>query len=318
MLKVFISHSVRDVVFATALSHYLKELGVTPWQFGQNVSPGQKWEDEISRQLRDADALVVIVSSESAKSSWVNHEIGMALAYSEEKGTPLILPVMLGDVKLEAPLGRYLGIQADSGDPQSAAIDIATTLERNAVRTKVIAERREAAQKKVEVSAADFIQKSLIELQERETSYRRLAYIWYGIAYSTLVASAGFGVWRALVLHPTSLQWPALVELAISGIIVLALLVALAKYAFTLGKSFMVEALRNADRRHAISFGEFYLQAFGADGQWQDVKDAFQNWNIDKGSHFLGQSHTEFDPQVLSIAIELAKAFGRHSSDRKA
>lgn len=108
-----------------------------------------------------------------------------------------------------------------------------------------------------------------------------------------------------------------MIELAISAVIVIGLLVALAKYAFTLGKSFMVEALRNADRRHAISFGEFYLRAFGANADWKEVKDAFQHWNIDKGSHFLGQNNAEFDPQIFNLAIEIAKAVSGRTSDEK-
>lgn len=315
--RVFISHSSRDSDFAVALGQALADLGFHPWQFGHNVSPGEKWEIEIARQLRDADALVAIVSRDSSQSAWVSHELGMALAYSEEKGTPSIIPVILDNAELQPPLSRYLGIRAERQDPIAAAIEVGSAIEVLSVRTQAKAQKREEAQKKVEQSAADFIRKSMTELQKRETSYRRLAYFWYGLAYLTLVGSAGFGVWRALLAQPSSLNWPALVELAISGVIVLALLIGLAKYAFTLGKSFMVEALRNADRRHAISFGEFYLQAYGADAQWQEVKEAFQNWNIDKGSHFMSQSHIDFDPQIYAIAIEVAKAFGRNGIERK-
>ena len=79
----------------------------------------------------------------------------------------------------------------------------------------------------------------------------------------------------------------------------------------------MVEALRNADRRHAISFGEFYLRAYGANADWKEVKEAFQHWNIDKGSHFLGQNNSEFDPQIFQLAIEIAKAVSGKTSEEK-
>jgi hypothetical protein len=69
----------------------------------------------------------------------------------------------------------------------------------------------------------------------------------------------------------------------------------------------MVEALRNADRRHAISFGEFYLRARGASIDWSEVKDAFQHWNIDKGSQFIGQQTSDLDPQVFALAVDFAK-----------
>lgn len=155
--------------------------------------------------------------------------------------------------------------------------------------------------------AADFVQKSLSELQEREASFRRLAYLCYSVAYLTLVATVGLGIWRTLVQVPATRDWQVFAQLATPGVIVLSLLIGLAKYAFTLGKSFMVEALRNADRRHAISFGAFFLRGFGATAKWPEVKDAFQNWNIDSGSHFISQNQSDFDPQILLLAMELAK-----------
>jgi hypothetical protein len=307
MAKLFISYARQDAKFAESLKEALLSLGHTPWWFDEGVSPGQKWQEAIFDQLRAVDALVVLVSSASSRSRWVGHELGAALAYSEETGRPIIIPVMLDGAELDAPLARYQGIRADLGDAEDVALRITAALERQLVRARAKEDERKEVQKKVEVSAADFIQKSLAELHEREGSYRRLAYFWYGIAYVTLVASVGFGVWRALVQGPTTKDWHALVELAISGVIVIGLLVALAKYAFNLGKSFMVEALRNADRRHAISFGEFFLRAYGGNAEWKDVKEAFQNWNIDKGSHFIGQSPGDFDPQIFALAIEVAK-----------
>jgi hypothetical protein len=315
MAKVFISYANQDTEFAEALKSALNELGHTSWWFDEGVAPGQKWQEVIIGQLRNVDALVILVSPASLHSKWVSHELEAALAYSEEKGKPIIIPVMLEDVTLEPPLSRYLGIRAPQGSAEEVAIKIAMALERQIGRVKAQEEERKEVQKKVEVSAADFIQKSLLDLREREVSYRRLAYFWYSVAYITLVASVGFGVWRALVQAPTTKDWPSIVELAISGVIVIGLLVALAKYAFTLGKSFMVEALRNADRRHAISFGEFFLRAYGADAEWKDVKEAFQNWNIDKGSYFIGQSQSDFDPQIFSLAIEIAKSISGKPAD---
>jgi len=313
MAKLFISYTSRDREVAESLKTELQALGHTPWWFDEGVSVGQKWQEAILDQLRKVDALIILVSEASLSSSWVNHELGAALAYSEERGAPAIIPVVLDDSRLSIPLSRYFAIAIGQKPLKEVARIISDAVEKQVGRQKARAEEQRENQKKVEVSAADFIQKSLGDLAERETTYRRLAYFWYSVAYATLVGSAAFGVWRALLHPPATKEWVSLVELAISGILVLGLLIALAKYAFTLGKSFMVEALRNADRRHAISFGEFFLRAYGPSAEWKDVKDAFQNWNIDKGSHFMGQSGTDFDPQILAIALEVAKVIASRS-----
>ncbi|WP_090808310.1 hypothetical protein [Paenibacillus sp. 276b] len=69
----------------------------------------------------------------------------------------------------------------------------------------------------------------------------------------------------------------------------------------------MVESLRNADRIHAISFGEFYLKTYGEKADWNEIKEAFQHWNIDKGSSFITQSTTEYDPKILKQLTDLLK-----------
>lgn len=317
MAKIFISYARPDAEFAGELKRHLEVLGHNSWWFDEGIAPGQKWQEAIFEELKKAEALVILVSEASMQSSWINHELGAALAYSEEKGSPIIIPVFLDpSARISGPISRFQGIQAD-GDAEETALKIASALRGQTARKQAQEEKRQEVQRHVETSAAEFIQKSLEELKEKETSYRRIAYIWYNLAYLTLLLSVGFGVWRALIVGPTSQNWQPLVELAISGVIVIGLLVALAKYAFTLGKSFMVEALRNADRRHAISFGEFYLRAYGANADWKEVKDAFQHWNIDKESHFLGQNNAEFDPQIFQLAIEIAKAVSGKSGDDK-
>ncbi|MCW0396990.1 MULTISPECIES: toll/interleukin-1 receptor domain-containing protein [Xanthomonas] len=308
MATVFLSFVNQDRAFAGPLRRALTELGHQVLSFDEQIAPGDRWQDTIIARLKDVDAVVVVVSEASAKSTWISHELGAAVAYARERGRPVIIPVVIGNVELPAQLAQFQGVFATSGDAEDAAIKLAEGLERLSGIQLAKAEKREQVSRLVQSSAADFIQKSLQQLESREKTYQRWAYTWYGLAYITLLATVAFGVWRVLVTGPSTSSWPALVELAVTGVVVVSLLITLAKYAFSLGKSFMVEALRNADRRHAISFGEFYLRAHGSAIEWAEVKDALQHWNIDKGSQFIGQQTTDLDPQVFSIALELAKA----------
>ncbi len=308
MATVFLSFSNQDRAFAQPLRHALSTLGHKVWSFDEQITPGARWQDAIFDRLKEVDAVAVIVSEASARSGWIHHELGAAVAYARERGRPIIIPIVLGDVQLPANLAQFQGIFVGGEEPEDVARKLAEGLERISGIELAKEERRKEVSKHVESSAADFIQKSLEELRNREQTYQHWAYIWYGLAYITLLATVAFGVWRVLVKGPSTTDWPALVELAVTGVVVVGLLIALAKYAFSLGKSFMVEALRNADRRHAISFGEFYLRAHGSAVDWAEVKEAFQHWNIDKGSQFIGQQPADLDPQVFSLAIEVAKA----------
>lgn len=100
------------------------------------------------------------------------------------------------------------------------------------------------------------------------------------------------------------------VSKTISGVLTLVLILALGRLLFILGKSFMVEAIRNSDRIHAISFGEFYLNAYGKVATRDEVREVFGKWNIDNGSSFISQSPKDYDPQILEnlvLAVEALK-----------
>ncbi|MCG3741768.1 hypothetical protein [Vibrio cincinnatiensis] len=74
----------------------------------------------------------------------------------------------------------------------------------------------------------------------------------------------------------------------------------------------MNESLKNSDRLHAISFGKFYLQAYGDIVTPDDVKEVFQHWNIDKDSSFRKLGSDSFDPRIFESAIEIARVLTKN------
>lgn len=97
----------------------------------------------------------------------------------------------------------------------------------------------------------------------------------------------------------------------LKGIIAVALLVGLAKYSFLFSSSYMQEALKNADRRHAINFGKFYLESYGAAADWAQVKEAFEHWNISGTNAFTRSDNYLPDVGSLEKAIALVERAGK-------
>lgn len=62
----------------------------------------------------------------------------------------------------------------------------------------------------------------------------------------------------------------------------------------------MVESIRCADRAHAIGLGKLYLQLYKSKFEWRELKDIFQNWNIDKGSAFIKQDAKD----IVGIGVD--------------
>lgn len=154
-----------------------------------------------------------------------------------------------------------------------------------------------------------FIKGTLDRLEKNERRNRIMAYICYIASCICLAFAVLFSLHRTDIVFQIK-EWQMVMSKTISGVLTLVLILALGRLLFILGKSFMVEAIRNSDRIHAISFGEFYLNAYGKVATRDEVREAFGNWNIDNGSSFILQSPKDYDPQILEnlvLAVEALK-----------
>lgn len=299
--------SVQRLPFVRSLAEALRQLGQQPFYDETALSPGEPYQRVLSEGLRKADAIVFILSRHSLESKYVLTELGAALGYFDERGRPNPIPVVIDDSELPPQVSHIQAIFARGRAVDDVAIEIAGALEHIAGRAQAKAEKKQEVQQRIESNAAEFIEKSLKELKERESSYRKLAYTLYSVAYVFLVAALAIALWRASTLPSHVTTWLSLAAYGAVGVLILGLVVAVARFAFMLAKSFMVEALRTSDRIHAISFGEFYLKAFPDGLDWEHVKEAFQHWNIDKGSDFLAQKPADFDHEIFKTALSLAE-----------
>ena len=83
--------------------------------------------------------------------------------------------------------------------------------------------------------------------------------------------------------------------------------VSIARFLFLLGKSFMVEAIRCADRAHAIGLGRLYLSLYKSRFKWDELKDVLKSWNIDSGSAFISLDAKDIEPVSLDKVTSIFK-----------
>lgn len=114
------------------------------------------------------------------------------------------------------------------------------------------------------------------------------------------------------------ITWEVIVFSVVKGLIAVSLLGALARYAFLLSNSYVREALKNADRRHAINFGKFYLESYGAAAEWSQVKEAFEHWNISGSNAFSQPDEIQFDAASTGKLVSLLEQFSRSLPKLKA
>lgn len=160
-------------------------------------------------------------------------------------------------------------------------------------------------QEQIEESAASFVQESILALTKREKNLKIQAITWYIIGFLSLVA----GVWVAIdYINFNTIDTDSVIKVVyqiFKSLFVVGLLVAASRYAFNLGKTYMNEALKNADRIHAISFGKFYLQVFGTNIKSEDLKEVFKEWNTVQESSFVKLNSEDFDPKMIDAIVKM-------------
>jgi hypothetical protein len=97
----FISYSTKDQAFADRLYADLQNKGVRCWFAPNDLRPGESMSDQIDSAIRLYDKLILVLSSESAGSSWVQREVEKALSVEHETHRTVLFPISLDDSILQ-------------------------------------------------------------------------------------------------------------------------------------------------------------------------------------------------------------------------
>lgn len=93
----FISHSHADKKFAQKLAASLQDYGIRTWLDEVNLIIGESISKQIERGIHESDKVVVILSSESIQSSWIQHEINKALEMENKTNKNILFPITIDD-----------------------------------------------------------------------------------------------------------------------------------------------------------------------------------------------------------------------------
>ncbi len=295
------------------LTQALRKFDYEVFLDSESLQAGSNWQNILSKSIKKTDVFLVLLTENSITSQSVISEIGAARAYidssSQEK---LFIPILMGTVDIPLVIQDIQAIIIENKQSiDEAAAKIRGAIDALLGRKLANEEKRIERKEQIERTAANYIEEAIQELKERESSLETKANRWNMIGWCSLIT----GVFSAIILVLLTLtttggavkSWPEFSFLAIKSIIIVALLIASAKYAFSLAKSFMSEALKNSDRIHAISFGKFFLQAFGDKVDENEVKEIFQHWNINNKSSFSELDAEKFDPKIVEAILSVAE-----------
>lgn len=99
-IDVFLSYSRKDSEAMRQVQDTLRAAGLSVWT-DEGLDPGtQSWKDAISEAVKQAQAMVALLSPNSAQSAWVKNEIGYAQTHTKR-----VFPILIaGDAATAVPI----------------------------------------------------------------------------------------------------------------------------------------------------------------------------------------------------------------------
>jgi formylglycine-generating enzyme required for sulfatase activity len=135
-LRVFLCHSSADKPAVRELYQKLRaEPWISPWLDEEDIFPGDDWNLEIQKAIRETDAIIACLSKGSiTKEGYVQREIKTALDYADEKpqGTVYIIPIRLEECKPPERLSKWQYADYFEGNRERAFERLLVSLQRRA------------------------------------------------------------------------------------------------------------------------------------------------------------------------------------------
>ena len=104
--QIFISHAHEDADFAQRLASDLQERGWPVWIAPNNIRPGEKWVEAISRGLDECGIVALVLTPQATQSRWVQSETSVAIDL-EHKGRVHFVPLELKPAEVPALWRAY-------------------------------------------------------------------------------------------------------------------------------------------------------------------------------------------------------------------
>ena len=279
MARFYISYSHKDRDLAILIASKLEELGNDILIDSESLPAGSDWRSGLRNSLKKSDVFLALITNNYVDSKSMNREIVAVRSYvSSFPNQKLFIPIVFDRIAIPTIVQDIQVIVSDRISTDEVVSRIEQSMDWFFGRKIAAEQKRDERKLKIERTSADYIDDSIQQLKTRVDTLESKANRWYIIGWGSLVS----GVVVAVVLliltingsKGAAMGWPDFAFLSLKSLVIVALLLASAKYAFSLAKSYMIESLKNADRIHAISFGKFFLQAFGDNVDIKEVKQA--------------------------------------------
>ncbi len=101
--QIFVSYARADAATTSAIMSEVSAISTSGWKGSSDLSTGKAVVDTVRDALRQASAVVVMISPKSLANQWVQFELGAAQALDKH-----IIPVIIDGNDVESKMPNFL------------------------------------------------------------------------------------------------------------------------------------------------------------------------------------------------------------------
>jgi chromosomal replication initiation ATPase DnaA len=200
-LHVFLCHASSDKPAVTRLYERLISDGIDAWLDKEKLIPGQDWQIEIPKAVKNSDIVIVCLSSQSVtKEGFVQKELKFSLDVADEKpdGTIFLIPARLEDCKVPERIKKYQWVDLflDDGYEQLfKALQLRAANLGITIRRKTEASNIQSKNKRIKKNETLNLQKTF-KLWGRENEITRIMNVLHdpkGLPFISISGLGGIG-----------------------------------------------------------------------------------------------------------------------------
>lgn len=205
---IFVSYSRRDEEVMRRITFFLRDQGFTVWVDNEKLIPGTPaWEESIEKAIKNAFAVIVILSPDSKNSEWVRREI----TYSDQFQKRLFPVLVRGTEEMSLPIRLVTRQFVDFRQDEESGLKSLLAAITFHIEKKQTLEMERPAQHLVQVDASTSI-------PVRTRAVKSTSFLTPGILYAGILMTLcilGLGVlWIVYQLFsfPVPVSGPATIE----------------------------------------------------------------------------------------------------------
>ena len=155
-------------------------------------------------------------------------------------------------------------------------------------------------QERIDEKIPTYVSNVKSELGSDDQHFVLMSIIWSICGVIFGVAAVGISFYTLFLnIDFNNIKGAELFYIFTRGLIGISILSWLSYVCLSNSKKYTHESIRRKDRRHALMFGQVYLQIYGSTASKEDAILVFKDWNMSGDSAFSDQ--TEQPPNVLSL-----------------